>query len=143
MYGLTRLNNSQSTDPFSNLARDLFSFAPPSAARAVARESARFDFIETAEGYQLRGDLPGVSESDLDITVHEGVLQVQGKRAEEALSEGSQFMLRERVHGEFTRRLRLPKNADADKIEAKLEHGVLTVSIAKKQEIQARKIKIG
>ena len=143
MYGLTRFNSTRPADPFSALARDLFSFTPPAVAPVVvSRNAPRFDFIESSDGYLLRGDLPGVRDENLDITVHEGELVVRGTRSEDTVTEGSEFIVQERSYGEFGRRLRLPKNADADKIEAKLEHGVLTVSIPKKQELQARKIKI-
>ena len=145
MYGLTRFNNSLPADPFSEFARDLFSFTPVVARAANAWHTARFDFVEKAEGYELRGDLPGVSQDNLEITVHEGILEVRGTRNEEKVTEDSKFVVRERSHGEFSRQLRLPKDADADKIQAKLEHGVLAVTIAKrKQEVpQARKITVG
>ena len=143
MYGLTRFNHTQTADPFAELARNFFGVAPVASPQAaVAAHTPRFDFIESADSYVLRGDLPGIKDEDLEITVHEGILTVSGTRAEETLKEDSQFVVRERRYGEFSRRLKLPKNADADQVEAKLEHGVLTVSIGKKQELQARRIKV-
>jgi HSP20 family protein len=148
MYALTKnkeTNGARSADPFALLARDFFGFDPFTASRSAQTQLRRpaFDFIETPDGYTLLGDLPGVRDEDLDVTVHEGVLVIKGSYAEEEFTEGTSFLVRERRSGEFERQLKLPKYADPAKVEAKLANGVLKISIAKKEEIKARKIEIG
>lgn len=132
-------------DPLTSLARDFFGF-DPFAARPqsdVRSHNPHFDLVEDDEQYILRGDLPGISEEALEITVHEGVLSISGKRAEEPLESGESYLVRERRSGAFARQLKLAKDADPNRIEAKLNDGVLVVSIGKKPEAKARKIKIG
>jgi HSP20 family protein len=148
MYALTRNrgnNPHRSRDPFALLARDFFGYAPVTATTQSAAQtrSPRFDFLESPEGYTLRGDLPGVTDDNLEITVHEGILVVKGSFSEQELTEDTNFVLRERQFGDFERRLQLPKDADPARVEAKLANGVLNILIAKKEERKARKIKIG
>jgi HSP20 family protein len=148
MYALSKHRNgnlTRSTDPLANFTRDFFGFDPFTGERnALPRlRSPRFDFVETPQEYLLRGDLPGVPEEKLEVTVHEGVLVIKGNHTEEALAEDSKFIVRERQFGEFERRLNLPKDADPAKVEAKLENGVLAIKIAKKEERKARRIEIG
>ena len=88
----------------------------------------------------LRADLPGVAESDLDIAVHNNVLTVSGTRQAEERKEDESYALYERQFGSFSRSFSLPDTADGERIEAKLENGVLTLSIAKRAEAKPRKI---
>lgn len=148
MYALTRhksSNSNRSADPLATFARDFFGFDPFTGARNVTPHfrSPRFDFLESPQEYTLRGDLPGVTEKNLEVTVHDGVLLVKGSHTEEALAEDSTFIVRERRFGEFERRLTLPSDADPARVEAKLDNGVLNISIAKIEERKARKIEIG
>ena len=143
MYQLTRPIRT-SPDPFAQLARDFFGVPLPTArGTKTTHQPPRFDLVESEDAYILRADVPGLLEENLDVSVHEGVLTVGGSRDEQALDEGAGFLIRERTHGSFERRLRLPKNADAEQVSAKLDAGVLAISIAKKPELKARKIEIG
>jgi HSP20 family protein len=103
----------------------------------------RFDVKETKDGYLLRADLPGVKESDLDISVTGNVLTISGKREEEHREEGEQYYASERSYGEFSRSFSLPDGADLESVKADLKDGVLTVHLAKKPEVQPKKIAIG
>ena len=148
MYALTRNKNADSThsiDPFASLARDFFGLEPVTVGRATPTQLRRpnFDFLESADGYTLLGDLPGLAEEQLEVTVHDGILVVKGNYPQEDQSEDVSYLLRERRFGDFERQLKLPKHADPAKVEAKLANGVLTIQIAKKEEIKARKIEIG
>ena len=148
MYALTKTkpaNSLRTNDPFSTLARDFFGFDPFTGARQAAGQmlSPQFDLLESPQEYILRGDLPGVTEDNLEVTVHEGVLVIKGSYDEEELTEDTNYLVRERRSGEFKRQLKLPKHADSAKVEAKLANGVLKISIAKKEELKARKIEIG
>lgn len=135
-----------SRDPFTSLACDLFGIENLAAARNDAPKagSPRFDLIESTDLYTLRGDVPGLEDKDLDISVHQGLLSISGSYENEEITEGEQnYVVRERRFGDFTRSLKLPKDADAQSISAKLNKGVLTVKIQKKEEVKARKIQIG
>src|SRR5688572_32896278 len=126
-------------DPFS-IARELLSWDPFYGGRPASAFAPAFDVKETTEAFVLKADLPGVAESDLDVAVHNNVLTVSGSRQAEERKEGESYALYERQFGSFSRSFALPDMADGEKIAAKLENGVLTLTIGKKAEAKPRKI---
>jgi HSP20 family protein len=128
-----------SRDPFQ-VARDLLSWDPFFGGRQVSAFSPAFEVKETNDAFIVKADLPGVAESDVDIAVHNNVLSVSGHRQAEDRKEGDSFTLYERQYGSFTRSFSLPDTADGDRVEAKLDRGVLTLTIFKKAEAKPRKI---
>jgi HSP20 family protein len=128
-------------DPFS-MARELLSWDPFFSGRPASAFSPAFEVKETNDAFVLKADLPGVAESDLDISMHNNVLTVSGSRQAEERKEGESYALYERQFGSFSRGFSLPDMADGDRIEAKLDHGVLTLTIAKKVEAKPRKISL-
>jgi HSP20 family protein len=127
-------------DPFQ-FARDLLSWDPFFAGtRQASAFVPAFEVKETNEAFVLKGDLPGVAEADLDIAVHNNVLTVSGNRQSEERKEGESFALYERQYGSFSRSFSLPDTADGERVEAKLDAGVLTLTIWKKAEAKPRKI---
>lgn len=132
-------NAARYRDPFT-MARDLLSWDPLFGARPASAFVPAFEVKETADMFVLKADVPGVAESDLDINVHNAVLTVSGSRQAEERKEGESFALYERQYGSFSRSFSLPDMADGERIEAKLENGVLTLTIAKKAEAKPRKI---
>ena len=127
-------------DPFQ-MARDLLSWDPFfGGTRQTSAFVPAFEVKETNEAFILKADIPGVAESDLDIAVHNNVLTVSGNRQAEERKEGESYALYERQYGSFSRSFSLPDTADGDRVEAKLEAGVLTLTIWKKAEAKPRKI---
>jgi len=101
-----------------------------------------FEVKETDAGYVLTADLPGVKESDLDISLHNRVLTVSGIRQAEERKEGDTYYVYERQYGSFSRSFSLPEEANGESVEAKMQDGVLTLNISKKAESKPRKISI-
>jgi len=102
-----------------------------------------FDVKETKDGYLLTADLPGVKEADLDLTVTGNVLTIAGHREDERQEEDERYVASERSFGHFSRSFTVPEGADLSNIKADLRNGVLSVHLAKKPEVQPRKIQIG
>jgi HSP20 family protein len=125
-------------DPFA-VARDLlgwdFYTTRPASAFAPA-----FEVKETSDAFVVKADLPGVAEADLDINLHNNVLTVTGARQSEERKDGESYTLYERQFGSFSRSFALPDMADGERVEAKLDNGVLTLTIGKKAEAKPRKI---
>ncbi|HEX6453443.1 MAG TPA: Hsp20/alpha crystallin family protein [Trebonia sp.] len=90
----------------------------------------------------LRFDIPGVDPEKIDVTVDHGYLTVSATR-EETKTEGDQRVVRERYHGNVTRRVRLSDNLDAENIEAANSNGVLEIRIPVREEAKPRKIAVG
>lgn len=136
-------NNKLARDPYS-LARDFLGWDPfyGVAERQPSAFAPTFEVKETNEGFVIKADLPGVEDKDLDINLHNGVLTVAGHRDAETRKEGETYAIYERQYGSFTRSFALPDVADSDRIDAKLDGGVLTLLIAKKADAKPRKIAI-
>ena len=90
----------------------------------------------------LRFDVPGVDPEKIDVTVDRACSRVSATR-EENRTEGEYPVVRERLFGSFTRRVRLSDNLDADAIEASHADGVLEVRIPVREEAKPRKIEVG
>lgn len=89
----------------------------------------------------MEADVPGFKMEDLEVSVVADQLTIKGRR-EFPTEEGTTFHRRERRAGEFTRTLTLPAEVDADKIEATLKNGVLTVVMPKAEAARTRKITV-
>jgi HSP20 family protein len=100
------------------------------------------DVYETEDKIELTLDLPGIDPEDVDLTVEDSTLTVSGTR--EFTSEGREENYRrvERRFGSFTRSLTLPATADAERIQATFDKGVLTIEVPKREEAKPKKIQI-
>jgi len=74
--------------------------------------------------------------------MEKGVLTIKGERQTENVEEKENYRRVERQSGQFYRRFTLPDSADADKIQARSEHGVLTVTIPKQEVAVSRRIEV-
>jgi len=97
------------------------------------------DLYETEDGWVLEADLPGVTQDDLDIEFERGVLTLQ---AEARTGRAGTLRHREFSPAVYRRRFRIGDRVDADRISAKLEHGVLTLDLPKAEAVKPRKIEV-
>ncbi len=122
---------------FDRIVRRAFGGNAVTYAQALPMDSVRRD-----GELVLRFDVPGVAADKLDVTVDKGVLTVTATR-EEAKAEGENPVVRERLFGSFTRRVRLSDQLNPDAIEASHHDGVLEIRIPVLEQAQPRKITIG
>ena len=114
------------------------------AANGTARRwIPAMDLVETDDHLVLRGDLPGMSEDDIDIEIKDNVLTVSGERKAESEEKGEGYHRVERAFGSFSRSLTLPQGVDADQIKAEFDKGVLEVTIPKPAEAKPTRVQIG
>lgn len=100
------------------------------------------DIHEEESRFVLTADVPGVNRENIDITLEDGVLTVQGERsAEQALADNG-IRRRERAHGTFLRQFTLPDTVDAEHINATVKDGVLEIAIPKQEKLQPKKITV-
>jgi HSP20 family protein len=87
------------------------------------------DVRETEHGYLVEASLPGATAEEVTVKVEDGVLSIRREIEDSKEEKGGRVLIRERRSGKFSRALTLPDGVDADKVEAHLENGVLTVNI--------------
>jgi HSP20 family protein len=100
------------------------------------------DVRETQDGFVLTADVPGVNPKDIEVTMENGLLTIRGARQNEVAAEQNGYRRVERTTGRFLRRFTLPESANAEAVTAKTNHGVLTLTIPKRAEVQPRRIEI-
>ncbi|XP_024527571.1 17.6 kDa class I heat shock protein-like [Selaginella moellendorffii] len=94
--------------------------------------NTRIDWCETPHAHVLKADLPGLDRSEVKIQLEEDrVLQISGERKREESRKTDNWHRVERAHGSFLRRFWLPDDSNVDAISAKVDHGVLTVTVPK------------
>lgn len=99
------------------------------------------ELVETKENLVLSVELPGVQAKDVDISVQEGAVLIKGEKRGVDRPE-AQMHLGERYYGAFERKVDLPASAMPDGIKATIVDGVLTLTIAKREEAKRRPIPI-
>ncbi|MEZ7885511.1 MAG: Hsp20/alpha crystallin family protein [Bacteroidales bacterium] len=94
---------------------------------------------EGPEGFEVEMAAPGMEKGDFKISVNQGILSISSeKKMENETKEGEQFTRREFSYQSFCRSFSLPLSVDSEKIAAKYDNGILTVSIPKREEAKPK-----
>jgi HSP20 family protein len=123
------------------LAHALGLHAQQDHARATAWAPA-LDISERKDAYLVTVELAGLNPEDLDITMEDGLLTIQGERKFTQESSGQQFHRVERRYGAFRRAITLPAHVMAEGIEASFEDGVLQILVPKAEEATPKRIQV-
>lgn len=100
------------------------------------------DIYEDEHSIQLKLEVPGIEEKDLDIKVENNTLIVSGERKLESEQKEENFRRIERRYGSFVRSFTLPNTVNPDEITADYNSGVLTIKLAKRAEAKPKQIKV-
>jgi HSP20 family protein len=123
------------------LAHALGLHAQQGSATATAWAPA-LDIAERKDAYLVTVELPGVEADDLEITMEDGLLTIQGERPFAHDSSEQQFHRVERRYGAFRRSITLPAQVQAEQIEASFENGVLQIVVPKMEEAKPKRIQV-
>ncbi len=128
-------------DDFDNVVNSFFK-----PMRSVSNGQAltpSLDIAETDKAYVLKAELPGVTKDDLDVSIKDGLLTINAESKFEHDEERQGRLIRqERRYGKYVRSLRLGTDVDESKVEADYKDGVLTLTLAKAEEVQPKKIEV-
>jgi len=114
-----------------SLATDIASsFIPP------------IDLEETADGFVLRADLPGLNHKDVSVRLVGDTVVLRGERKAETQSKDATTHRSERIHGTFERSFTLGTRVRGDQVEASFKDGVLEIRIPKADESRVREIEV-
>jgi HSP20 family protein len=145
-------------DPFQDLrsAQDEMAQMSPTLAHALGlygqqQGSGRatttawapaLDISERKDAYLVTVELPGVEADDLQITLEDGLLTIQGERRFADDSSEQQYHRVERCYGAFRRSITLPAHVMAAEIEASADNGVLQILVPKMEEATPKRIQV-
>ena len=145
-------------DPFQDLrsAQDEMAQMSPMLAHALGLHAQQqgngraattawapaLDISERKDAYLVNVELPGLKPEDLDITMEDGLLTIQGERHFAHDSSEQQFHRVERRYGAFRRSITLPAHVMAEGIQASFEDGVLQILVPKAEEAKPKRIQV-
>src|SRR5512139_3466588 len=108
------------------------------AGRGIGHRYLRLNVRDDGEAYILTAPVPGLKAEGLKIQVLDDVVQIEG----EFPIDETEYLLHEIPGGAFRREIRLPAPLEADKVEAKIADGILTLRLPKAEPSRPKKIKV-
>jgi HSP20 family protein len=135
-------------DPFRDLISiqnelgRLFDRAYGGVAEGSADWVPSVDVYEVADRFVIEVELPGLSPEEVDISVEDQALSVEGERRFTADLADDAYRRIERRYGRFARSLQVPPSIDAERIEASFDAGVLSIQLPKRDEAQPKRISV-
>jgi len=120
------------------------SFVRPRAGwlAPLGAESLALDVYETDQDVVVKSSVPGVKPEDIDITITGDTLTIKGETKAEEKVEKANYIRQERRYGAFSRSVTLPTSIVAEQAKAEFEHGVLTLTLPKAEEVKPKSIKV-
>jgi HSP20 family protein len=104
--------------------------------------SPAIDVRQDEKEVTVKAELPGMDEKDIEVSLSEQGLAIRGEKKAEKEEKGKQYWRREASYGAFRRVIPLPEGLDLEKVDARFKNGVLTVTLARREEATAREKKI-
>ena len=137
MAGLIPFNRKYAALPmgfedFYNVLDDFFADGS-GVRRSLARDTFKLDVEETPEAFKIQAELPGVKKDEIGLELNEGVLTISVKKEENSEEEKKNYIHRERRLTSMARKIHL-SDARADGIKARLEDGILCVTLEKERK---------
>jgi len=124
-------------EPF--FPRNLMDFFTPETVRAV---HPKVNIVENESEFLLTAEVPGMLEKDIHVEIKDGVLSLRGDAKEEKETKEGNYRINEFRSESFERSFRLGEQVDPEKVVAKLEKGILRVSLGKKEIAKPKKVEI-
>jgi HSP20 family protein len=100
------------------------------------------DMYQTDDEVVVKANIPGIKPEHIEISVSGDTLTIQGELKQETDSDNAQYMLRERRYASFARSVTLPSTVEAEQAKAEFEHGVLTLTLPKAEEVRPKRISV-
>ena len=100
------------------------------------------DVTEDEDVYAVIASVPGINPDEIEITMEDDVLTIEGEITSSDKEETAKYHLRERRYGSFKRSIRFPLTVNADAIEANYDRGLLTLTVPKAEIVKPRRIEI-
>lgn len=138
MHNIIAFNPMEDVRRFEETFNRLFSTPNP----GPTSHNIPIDVTEQDGKVSIRAAVPGISPEELEVTIENNVLTIKGEHRHEELSQDGKVFRRENTYGVFQRSIRLAENLNTDAIEATFRHGMVTVTIPRKEEEKPKALRI-
>lgn len=101
-----------------------------------------FNLMENDKEYVIRVEAPGMTKSDFNVRVKDGLLTVSGDKKAEESKENEQYTYRGSLYGRFSRSFRLPDDVIQKKVKANYKDGVLTIWVPRSKPVEEKPIEV-
>jgi|HigsolmetaAR202D_1030399.scaffolds.fasta_scaffold00022_95 Molecular chaperone (small heat shock protein) len=118
------------------------SFVRDLPTNRLASFTPAIDLSETSDAFIVEASLPGLKAEDINVSIEDNVLTISGELQQKEEHKERNYHRVERRYGSFRRSIALPNSVQAEKVEAKLENGVLHLNIPKAEEAKPRRITV-
>lgn len=129
-------------EKMNRMFEDVFAGRSEDKELSASTWAPAVDIFETESELMMTVEVPGIDEKDIEIKIEDNTLTLKGERKFEKETKKENYHRIERSYGSFYRAFTLPNSIDPDKIQAEHENGVLKITMAKRQELKPRKVKI-
>ncbi len=117
--------------------------SPAASSTAVAHVAPRINVTESATAYVVEAELPGVAKENVNISVDGKLVTIEAEvKRESERKEGETVVFAERSTEKFSRSFKLAAEVDDSKSVAKLENGILTLTLQKKEALRPKQIAV-
>ena len=149
MNGITRWDPFQELQSWSERMGRLLGTERTPARRGAEEESLAYgtwmppvDIVEGRDRIQLKVELPGFKENQVNLTVEDGLLTIRGERKFNRESNEENYHRIERSYGTFVRSFTLPNSVEQNRIQASFADGILNIDMPKREETKPKQIQI-
>lgn len=135
-------------DPFNDFKREINTLIDRAfsgyAVPEIGHGDLNIDVYDKGQELEIKVELPGVAEDDINISVQDNNIIISGEKKSENKQEKKNYYMLERVYGSFMRSIPLPFKINGDKVCAEMDKGVLTICVPKPKKIEnaAKVIKV-
>jgi HSP20 family protein len=147
-YQAPEMSTSPSFDRWASLRDEMNSLFELPMMGNFARQAQLFsgwtpalDLYQTSDNVVAVVEVPGMSKEDIDISLHDGMLSIAGKRQSTSGDEENAERT-ERFSGKFRRSITLPTRVEAGKVSATYKDGILTITLPKAEEAKPKKVEV-
>lgn len=144
IMSLVRYEPTNYLDRFFDTDRFINGFWPGAslANPPVFGEGLKVNIVENEDRYTLTAEVPGMTEKDIDLEIEDGRMTLKGHVEESHEKEEEGYRMREFSRQSFERSFRIGEGIDPENITAKLDKGILTVVLVKKEEAKPKTVKV-
>ncbi len=115
---------------------------PTQSLLKMADWTPSVDISETDAAYLIKAEIPEVKKEDVQVSIKDGMLTIQGERKQEKEEKGKRFHRIERSYGSFSRSFQVPADVDENTVKAEFKDGMINVTLPKSEKAKSKEINV-